>query len=200
MASVGQNSIFGMVAAALAILAPTVGSADAPSRVVGTVTDFHGKYGVVVRDARGRVIDVALHQGTIIKPEGLRLERGMVLTIIGQAGDRAFAATEIDTAYQLPPSRSPKTTAVGCGPERCPLAAARRRLVALQQHPRRRPQCAARARGAGRPSAPRSGPVQRRQGDDLRRPGRGVGGLREVDAEAGDRQRRGRRRQAACGS
>jgi hypothetical protein len=116
MASVRQSSVFGMVAAACAILAPAVGSADAQSRVVATVTDFHGKYGLVVRDARGRVIDVALHPGTVIKPEGLRLERGMVVTIVGQAADQAFAAAEIDTAYQLPPSRSPKTTGSVAGP------------------------------------------------------------------------------------
>ena len=106
MAFARQSSLFGMVAAALAILAPSVGSADAQSRVVAMVTDFHGKYGLVVRDARGRVIDVALHPGTIIKPEGLRLERGMIVMIVGQAADRAFAASEIDTPYQLPPSRS----------------------------------------------------------------------------------------------
>lgn len=106
MAFVRQSSLFGMVAAALAILAPSVGSADVQSRVVATVTDFHGKYGLAVRDARGRVIDVAMHPGTIIRPEGLRLERGMIVTIVGQAADRAFAAAEIDTPYQLPPSRS----------------------------------------------------------------------------------------------
>jgi hypothetical protein len=110
MVSVGQRSMSAVVAMALAlaVLAPGVAGADAPSRLVGTVTEFHGKYGLVVRDARGRVVDVALHPGTVIKPAGLRLERGMIVTILGQAADRTFAAGEIDTAYQLPPARVSK--------------------------------------------------------------------------------------------
>lgn len=92
-------------AMAVAMLVPTLAGAEVQTQLVGTVTDFHGKYGLVVRDARGRVVDVALHQGTIIKPQGLRLERGMHVTIIGQGADSSFAAGEIDTAYQLPPWR-----------------------------------------------------------------------------------------------
>jgi hypothetical protein len=95
-------------AIALSILAPALASAGAPSPLVGTVADFHGKYGLVVRDANGRVVDVVLHRGTIIKPEGLRLERGMQVTVLGQAADRAFAADQIDTPYKLPPSRDAK--------------------------------------------------------------------------------------------
>lgn len=104
------TSILATGVLALAAVAPGLASADVPSRLVGTIADFHGKYGVVVRDAAGRVVDVQLHQGTIIMPVGLRLERGMQVTVLGQAGDRAFAAGEIDTAYQLPPSRAPKAT------------------------------------------------------------------------------------------
>ena len=100
-----QLSIVAAGAIALSVLVPVLASADAPSRLVGTVADFHGKYGLAVRDASGRVVYVALHQGTIIKPEGLRLERGMQVTILGQAAERAFAAGEIDTPYKLPPAR-----------------------------------------------------------------------------------------------
>ena len=105
MISTRRASIAGAGAMALAVLACGLASADSPTQLVGTVTDFHGKYGLVVRDARGRVVDVALHPGTIIKPEGLRLERGMQVTIIGQAADRTFAAGEIYTAYQIPRPR-----------------------------------------------------------------------------------------------
>jgi hypothetical protein len=91
---------------ALANLVPARVSADAPGRLVGMVTNFHGKYGLVVRDADGRVVDVVLHQGTIIKPEGLRLERGMLVTVLGRADSGNFAATEIDTPYKLLPSRA----------------------------------------------------------------------------------------------
>jgi hypothetical protein len=120
MISTRRASIVAAGALALAVLASGLASADAPSRLVGTVTDFHGKYGLVVRDARGRVVDVALHPGTIIKPEGLRLERGMQVTIIGQAADRAFAAGEIDTAYQLPPQRGSKGPTFGAVPNDAP--------------------------------------------------------------------------------
>lgn len=105
MTSGRQASMLAAAAMVLSALVPCLASADAPSRLVGTVTDFHGKYGLVVRDASGRVVDVALHQGTIIKPQGLRLERGMQVTILGQAAERAFAAGEIDTPYTLPPPR-----------------------------------------------------------------------------------------------
>jgi hypothetical protein len=90
----------------VAMLVPAPAGAEVQTQLVGTVTDFHGKYGLVVRDARGRVVEVALHQGTIIKPQGLRLERGMHVTIIGRGADSSFAAGEIDTAYQLPPART----------------------------------------------------------------------------------------------
>ena len=100
-----QTSMFAAAVMALSVLVPVLASADAASRLIGTVADFHGKYGLVVRDASGRVIDVTLHQGTVIKPEGLRLERGMQVTILGQAAERAFAAAEIDTPYKLTPAR-----------------------------------------------------------------------------------------------
>jgi hypothetical protein len=105
-----RTSMLTATVAMLTMLVPCLASADSPSRLVGTVTDFHGKYGLVVRDAKGRAVDVALHQGTIIKPVGLRLERGMQVTIIGQAADRVFAAVEIDTAYALPPPRTSRPT------------------------------------------------------------------------------------------
>ncbi|HEV2641922.1 MAG TPA: hypothetical protein VGT98_04420 [Candidatus Elarobacter sp.] len=117
--------MFAALAMALSVLVPVLASADAPSRLVGTIADFHGKYGLVVRDASGRVVDVALHQGTIIKPAGLRLERGMQVTIFGQAAERAFSAAEIDTSYKLPPARvarglnaldGPNTSAFAPGP------------------------------------------------------------------------------------
>ncbi|HEY0381247.1 MAG TPA: hypothetical protein VGC72_03515 [Candidatus Elarobacter sp.] len=98
-------SILAAGALALSVLAPCLASADAQSRLAATVTDFHGKYEIVVRDERGRTVNVKLHPGTIINPAGLRLERGMKLSILGQAADGTFAAGEIDTAYQLPPSR-----------------------------------------------------------------------------------------------
>jgi hypothetical protein len=105
-------------ALALAVLAPWFAGAEPPSPlVVGTVTDFHGKYGLVVRDLRGRLMDVTLRPGTIIKPRGLRLERGMQVTILGQAAEPGFLAAEIDTAYQIPAARDAFRTNSLSGPD-----------------------------------------------------------------------------------
>lgn len=94
-------------AIALLMAAALPASAEPQGRIVGTVADFHGKFGLVVRDQRGALAHVTLHQGTIIKPEGLRLERGMVVTIVGQAVAQTFAAAEIVAPFeQWPTARS----------------------------------------------------------------------------------------------
>jgi|GEM_PF-6142003 len=97
---------FAVVASAIALslVVPLLASADPPSRIVGTVADFHGKYGLVVRDVRGALAEITLHRGTIIKPEGLRLERGMIVSIAGQAGDRSFDAAEVVAPFERLPS------------------------------------------------------------------------------------------------
>ncbi|MEA2784846.1 MAG: hypothetical protein QOF71_950 [Candidatus Eremiobacteraeota bacterium] len=87
-----------MVAAtaiALALAVPSLASAEPQRLVAGTVVDFHGKYGLVVRDAQGALASVTLHQGTVIKPEGLRLERGMKVIITGLPAAQTFAAAQI---------------------------------------------------------------------------------------------------------
>lgn len=70
--------------------------AGAKAHLLGTITDFHGKYGVVVRDVHGALVVVQLRQGTVIEPIGLRLERGMVVALTGTAGAEAFAADRVD--------------------------------------------------------------------------------------------------------
>jgi hypothetical protein len=92
---------------ALALVMPLMASAEPQRVMAGTVVDFHGKYGLVVRDARGALAEVTLHPGTIIKPVGLRLERGMKVIIVGQAANEAFAAGEIDAPLEVwPPARA----------------------------------------------------------------------------------------------
>ena len=82
--------------------APAAPSASAePAQITGTVVDFHGKYGLVVRDERGALVDVVMHQGTVIEPVGLRLERGMRVTILGSAQERTLAANRIVTSYSV---------------------------------------------------------------------------------------------------
>jgi hypothetical protein len=95
-------------AIALTLTAPAIATAEPRSIVAGTVAGFHGKYGLVVRDVRGALAEVTLRQGTIIKPTGLRLERGMKVIIIGEASAETFAAAWIDAPLEVwpPPARA----------------------------------------------------------------------------------------------
>ncbi len=52
-----------------------------------------------LRDDRGHVDNVRLHQGTVINPTGLTLASGMSVTIYGHNRGSVFAANEIDTPY-----------------------------------------------------------------------------------------------------
>ena len=66
----------------------------------GTITGFDGKYTLYVRDVKGYVDHVSLHDGTIINPTGIRLQSGYPVTITGHADGSSFAADEIDTPYR----------------------------------------------------------------------------------------------------
>jgi hypothetical protein len=67
----------------------------------GRIISFDGAYSLQVRDDRGYVDNVRLHQGTVINPTGVRLAAGMAVTIRGTNGGSAFDATEIDTPYSV---------------------------------------------------------------------------------------------------
>jgi len=71
--------------------------------IKGRISSFDGKYQLTVRDERGYVDRVTLHDGTIINPTGLRLVAGMSVTIVGRTAGNTFAAYEIDTPYSLQP-------------------------------------------------------------------------------------------------
>lgn len=73
-------------------------------RIHGVISSFDGKYALQVRDDRGFLDNVELHQGTIINPTGLTLAPGMTVTIYGHPRDHVFAANEIDTPYHYVPS------------------------------------------------------------------------------------------------
>jgi hypothetical protein len=77
---------------------PSYGRAD--ESVKGRVSSFDGAYNMQVRDERGFIDNVQLHQGTIINPTGLRLVPGMDVTVYGVNQGSVFAANEIDTPYQ----------------------------------------------------------------------------------------------------
>ncbi len=74
--------------------------ADNPdAQIRGRILTFDGAYSVQVKDEKGYVDNVQMHQGTIINPTGLTLAPGMVVSIMGYNAGSYFAANEIDTPY-----------------------------------------------------------------------------------------------------
>lgn len=71
--------------------------------ITGIVRSFDGQYTMYVRDNRGDLDRVQLHQGTIINPTGLTLQGGMRVTVYGHPEGPVFAADEIDTPYHNVP-------------------------------------------------------------------------------------------------
>jgi hypothetical protein len=67
------------------------------TRLSGTVVRFEpGSYVLGLRDDRGFVDRIALHQGTIIEPVGIDLAPGMRVFIVGYDAGTSFIANEID--------------------------------------------------------------------------------------------------------
>lgn len=97
------------VAAATAVLVNVSPASAQPSyamreeSVGGVVRSFDRPYDLYVRDNRGYVDHVLLHQGTIINPTGITLYGGMRVTVYGRAEGSVFAADEIDTPYRYRP-------------------------------------------------------------------------------------------------
>src|SRR2546423_4042241 len=58
----------------------------------GRIVNFDGAYALSVRDERGFIDSVQLHEGTIINPTGLTLRDGMVVSIIGYNAGPYLAA------------------------------------------------------------------------------------------------------------
>jgi hypothetical protein len=76
----------------------------APNRgeaVRGEIVAIQGKYDLTVRDARGYVDHVRMHQGTVINPTGASLVPGMRVTIYGENAGPVLAANEIDTPLRV---------------------------------------------------------------------------------------------------
>jgi hypothetical protein len=74
-------------------------NAPADEQIRGRISSFDGGYNLTVRDERGFIDNVQLHQGTIINPTGLTLAPGMVVSILGFNEGSFFAANEVDTPY-----------------------------------------------------------------------------------------------------
>lgn len=100
--AVAAACLSGLLAAPVSAQAPTYARPSYTSNeemVRGRVLSFNGAYDLQLRDDRGFVDNVRLHQGTVINPTGLSLEAGMSVTIYGYNRGNVFAANEIDTPY-----------------------------------------------------------------------------------------------------
>jgi hypothetical protein len=103
-----RNMVLAAVAA-LVLLSPVAAGAqgvpsyaqpaDRDHQIRGRVTAFNGRYGLTVRDDRGYIDTIQLHQGTVINPTGLTLAPGMIVSVQGYNAGSYFAANEIDTPY-----------------------------------------------------------------------------------------------------
>jgi len=96
---------------------PSYASGD--ERISGRIAAFDGKFRLDLRDDRGFMDHVLLHQGTVINPTGLQLRPGMSATIYGKNAGTVFAANEIDTPYDnygvLVPIRPSAAYSLGIG-------------------------------------------------------------------------------------
>lgn len=73
--------------------------ANGEEMISGKIGSFSGKYDIQVRDDRGFIDNVEMHQGTVINPTGLALQPGMPVTILGYNRGPVFAANEIDAPF-----------------------------------------------------------------------------------------------------
>jgi hypothetical protein len=121
------------VATAGAFLLPSVASAQpvpsyatqaAPGyasqgdqQIHGTIASLDGKYRVYVRDDRGYVDSVDLHDGTIINPTGIPLQPGMPVTIYGRANGKVFDANQIDAPNDVGDDGASGDYGYDAGPE-----------------------------------------------------------------------------------
>jgi hypothetical protein len=72
-------------------------NADANETVYGHITWFDGRFDLQIRDDRGFIDNVQLHQGTVIDPTGLTLRAGMPVQIRGRNRGSVLAAERIDS-------------------------------------------------------------------------------------------------------
>jgi hypothetical protein len=83
------------------VATPSYATPSGEEQIRGSITAVTGKYTLQVRDDRGFIDNVTLHQGTIINPTGLTLATGMPVTISGKNAGTTFTANQIDAPYAL---------------------------------------------------------------------------------------------------
>jgi hypothetical protein len=89
------------VAPAPVAATPSYATPSGDEQIRGSITAVTGKYSLQVRDDRGFIDNVTLHQGTIINPTGLTLATGMPVTISGKNAGATFDANQIDAPYAI---------------------------------------------------------------------------------------------------
>jgi hypothetical protein len=94
-----------------ALAQPVPQYAQQTEQIRGTIASIAGQYTIYVRDDRGYVDTVQLHDGTIINPTGLTLASGQSVTILGSTDGRQFDADEIDTPYTIDDGYAPADVA-----------------------------------------------------------------------------------------
>jgi len=102
------------VAAGAALVAlPAAASAQAPrppagdETIRGTIQSLPSHYTLLLHDVRGFVDNVTLRDDTVLNPDGLALNSGVAVTIIGHVDGHTFDADEIDgprDAVEAPPT------------------------------------------------------------------------------------------------
>lgn len=70
-----------------------------PDESVHGVVQKAAGYDLEVRDDRGFIDRIKLHDGTVINPRGLKLAPGQTVTVHGETRGNVFEASEIDTRY-----------------------------------------------------------------------------------------------------
>jgi hypothetical protein len=79
---------------------PLPSYASGEEEIHGRISQIGGKYQISVRDDRGFIDSVMLHDGTIINPTGLTLQSGQAVSILGHTDGKNFDANEVDTPYR----------------------------------------------------------------------------------------------------
>jgi hypothetical protein len=86
-------------------------------QIHGTIASLDGKYRVYVRDDRGYVDTVELHDGTVINPTGIPLQPGMPVTIYGRPNGKSFDANQIDAPNDVSDDSGPGDYGYDAGPD-----------------------------------------------------------------------------------
>jgi len=74
---------------------PSYAASDETIQIQGFVSSISGR-DVTLRDERGFLDHVVLHDGTVINPTGMEIASGQALTIHGHVDGNVFDASEID--------------------------------------------------------------------------------------------------------